>query len=136
VDLFGVDSNLWTAGAAIAQTIIIAAAAAFAYRQVKEVQLTREDQNRPFVIISFDMSQPRLISLVITNIGSTIAHRVRIQTDPSLASSLDKDGMSEPIAKLRPFTDGIPTLARGRRWPCCSNPSRSGSRRSSNMSTW
>lgn len=40
VDLFGMDTNLWTAGAAVAQTIIIAAAAAFAFRQVREVQLT------------------------------------------------------------------------------------------------
>lgn len=111
MDLFGVDSNLWTAGAAVAQTIIIGVAAAFAYRQVREAQLTREDQSRPFVIVSFDMSQPPLISLVITNIGSTIARRVRIQTDPPLASSLDNDGLSQPIAKLRPFSDEIPTLA-------------------------
>jgi hypothetical protein len=47
VDLFGVDTDLWTAGAAVAQTIIVGAAAVFAFRQVREAQLTREDQSRP-----------------------------------------------------------------------------------------
>jgi predicted component of type VI protein secretion system len=61
VDLFGVDTNLWTAGAAAAQTIIVAAAAGVAYRQVQEARLTREDQARPFVIIDFDMSEPPLM---------------------------------------------------------------------------
>lgn len=63
------------------------------------------------MIVSFDMSVPPLISLVITNIGATIARRVRIQTDPHLASSFDKDRQSGPIAKLRPFADEIPSLA-------------------------
>ena len=111
VDLFGVDTNIWTAVAASVQTFIIGAAAVFAYRQVREVRLTREDQTRPFVILDFDMSRPPLIHLAIKNIGKTMARRVRIQTDPPLASTFDKDGQSQPIAKLRVFTDEIPTMA-------------------------
>jgi hypothetical protein len=114
VDLFGVDTDLWTAGAAVAQTIIVGAAAVFAFRQVREAQLTREDQSRPFVILDFDLSRPPFIHLVIKNIGATMARRVRIQTDPPLASSFDKNGQSEPIAKLRLFSDQIPTMAPGR----------------------
>jgi hypothetical protein len=111
VDLFGVDTNLWVAGAAVAQTIIVGAAAGFAFRQVREAQLSREDQNRPFVIVDFDLSRPPFIHLFIKNIGKTMARRVRIQTDPPLASTFDKEGPREPVAKLRLFTEEIPTMA-------------------------
>jgi hypothetical protein len=111
VDLFGVDTNLWVAGAAAAQTIIVGAAAGFAYRQVREAKLTREDQSRPFVILEFDLSRPLFIHLVIKNIGRTMARRVRIQTDPPLASTFDTKGQREPVAKLRVFAEEIPTMA-------------------------
>jgi hypothetical protein len=114
VELLGVDTSLWTAGAAVAQTIIVAAAAGVAYRQVQVARLTREDQARPFVIVDFDMSEPPLIYLVIANIGKTMARRVRIHTDPLLASSLDRDDELGYIAKLPLFTEEIPTLAPGR----------------------
>ncbi len=105
------DTNIWTTDALSIQTFVFGAAAVFAYRQVSEVRLTREDQTRPFVILDFDMSRPPLIHLVMKNIGKTMARRVRIQTDPPLASTFDKDRQSEPIAKLRVFTDEIPTMA-------------------------
>lgn len=111
IDLFGVDTNLWTAGAAAAQTVIVAAAAGFAFRQVREARLSREDQARPFVIVDFDLSVPPFIHLVVKNIGKTMAHRVRIQTDPPLASTFDKDGQRDPVGRLRLFTEEIPTLA-------------------------
>jgi hypothetical protein len=111
IDLFGVDTNIWTAGAAAAQTVIVAAAAGFAFRQVREARLTREDQARPFVIVDFDLSRPPFIHLVVKNIGKTMARRVRIQTDPPLSSTFDKDGNFEPAAKLRVFTEEIPTMA-------------------------
>jgi hypothetical protein len=110
-DLFGVGADLWLAGAAIAQTFIFAAAALFGYRQAREIQLTRQDQTRPFVVVDFDLSRPPFIHLVIKNIGKTMARRVRIQTDPPLASTFDKDGQGEPVAKLRVFTEEIPTMA-------------------------
>jgi hypothetical protein len=114
MDLFGVDANLWIAGAAVAEASVVALAAAFAYRQVREARLTREDQSRPFVIVDFDLSQPPFIHLVVKNIGATMARRVRIQTDPLLASTFDKHEPREPVAKLRLFTEEIPTLAPGR----------------------
>jgi hypothetical protein len=70
VDLFGVDTDLWTAGAAVAQTIIVGTAAVFAFRQVREAQLTREDQSRPFVILDFDLSRPPFIQPVIRTSAS------------------------------------------------------------------
>jgi hypothetical protein len=91
-DLFGVDAGLWLAGAGITQTFIFAAAALFGYRQAREIQLTRQDQTRSFVILDFDLSRPPFIHLVIKNIGKTMARRVRIQTGPPLASTFDKDG--------------------------------------------
>jgi hypothetical protein len=66
MDLFGVDANLWIAGAAVAEASVVALAAAFAYRQVREARLTREDQSRPFVIVDFDLSQPPFIHLAST----------------------------------------------------------------------
>jgi hypothetical protein len=111
MDLFGVDAALWVATAATTQTFIFGAAAIFAYRQAREIQLTRQDQIRPFVIVDFDLSRPPFIHLVIKNIGKTMARRVRIQTDPPLASTFDKDGRREPVANLRVFTEAIPTMA-------------------------
>ncbi len=114
VELFGVDTDIWTAVAASAQTLLIGAAAVVAYRQVREARRTREDQTRPFVIMDFDMTEPPLIYLVISNIGKTVARRVRIQTDLPLASSLDRDDELGPIAKLRVFTEEISSLVPGR----------------------
>jgi hypothetical protein len=111
VDLFGMDVNLWAAGAALVEAIIVAAAAAFAFGQVREARLTREDQSRPFVILDFEISRPPFIHLVVKNIGKSIARRVRIQTDPPLASSLDGKPQWEPIAKLRLFSEEIPSIA-------------------------
>jgi len=108
-----VDTNIWTTAALSIQTFVFGAAAVFAYRQVREALLTRENQTRPFVILDFDLSHPPFIHLVITNIGKTMARRVRIQTDPPLANTLDDDKAGH-IAKLRVFTDEIPTLAPAR----------------------
>jgi hypothetical protein len=111
VDLFGADANLWMAGAAVAEAIIVGAAAAFAFGQVREARLTREDQSRPFVIVDFDLSRPPFIHLMIKNIGKSMARKVRIQTDPPLASTFDKERQADPISKLGPFTEEIPTMA-------------------------
>ena len=124
LDLFGVDTNIWIASAAAVQTIIVGAAAVFAYRQVREVQRTREEQSRPFVVVDLDISDPPLVFLSVSNLGRTIARRVRIQFEPSLANSFDnrpltedqkKAGVSLPLlVPFEVFTEEIPSMAPGK----------------------
>jgi hypothetical protein len=124
IDLFGVDTNLWVAGAAIAQTIILAAAAIFAFGQVREAQRTREEQSRPFVVVDLDISDPPLVFLTVSNLGRTIARRVRIKFEPPLASSFDNRALTEeqqkagvslpPLVPFEVFTEEIPSMAPGK----------------------
>ena len=124
VDLFGVDTNIWVAAAAIAQTIIVAAAAIFAYGQVREAQRTREEQSRPFVVVDFDISDLPMVFLTISNLGRTIARRVRIEFNPPLARSLDNRAPTEqekeaggplpPLVPFEVFTEEIPSIAPGK----------------------
>jgi hypothetical protein len=114
VELVGVSTDVWTAVANATEAAIVGVAAIFAYVQVREARTLREDQARPFVVLDFDMSEPPIIYLTIANIGNTMARRVKITTDPLLSSSLDQSGGAEPIAKLRVFTEEIPSLAPGK----------------------
>jgi hypothetical protein len=124
VELFGIDSEIWMASAAATQTIIVAVAAGFAYRQVREAQRTREEQSRPFVVVDLDISDPPMVFLTVSNLGRTIARRVRIEFNPPLARSLDNRAPTKeekeagrPLPSLVPFevfTEEIPSIAPGK----------------------
>jgi len=49
---------------------------------------------------------------VVANFGKTMARNVRIKVEPPLKSSVDT---AVPVAKLKMFTEGIPSLAPGKR---------------------
>lgn len=54
------------------------------------------------------------MNLVVANLGTTMARDVRIEVDPPFASTLDPSA-SVPVARLKLFTQGIPSLAPGKR---------------------
>jgi hypothetical protein len=94
--------------------LVLAAAAAFAWFQVREARRLRKEQTRPFVLIDLD-AWGTIVELRITNIGKTIARHIRFKFDPSLTSTHDAVGDARgPVAELSLFKDGIPSLAPGK----------------------
>jgi hypothetical protein len=109
----------WTAERVVAlatagQLLVLVAAALYARAQVKEARELRQEQARPFVVVDFEPEQSPFMELVVANLGKTMARNVRIKVEPPLKSSLDTAG-PVPVAKLKMFTEGIPSLAPGKR---------------------
>jgi hypothetical protein len=107
----------WTAERVVAlatagQLLVLILAAFYAGAQVREARKLRQEQARPFVVVDFEPEQSPFVELVVANLGKTMARNVRIKVEPPLESSLDT---VVPIAKLKMFTEGIPSLAPGKR---------------------
>lgn len=102
-----------TALASILTVIIALAAAVFAWRQVREARRLREAQAQPFVIADIQPGRvwANYLTLVIENIGTTLARDVRVAFDPPLSTTLE--GSDLPGGKL--LKDGIAALPPGRR---------------------
>jgi hypothetical protein len=98
-------TDVVSAIAVIAQLVVLVAAAAFAWRQVREAKQLREAQTRPFVVIDFEVEN-FLAFLTVTNIGTTLARDVRFEIDPPLQTKIEN-----PLAEMKMLRDGIPTLA-------------------------
>ncbi len=114
VELFCVSTDLWTAVANAAEAAIVGAAAIVAYFQVREGTHVARGPGPAVHGPRLRHERAPIIYLTIANIGNTMARRVKITTDPLLSSSLDQSGGAEPIAKLRVFTEEIPSLAPGK----------------------
>src|SRR5206468_1381830 len=56
-----------------------------------------------------------VIELVITNLGSTLARDVRFEFTPPIASTHDGEAARGPVADLRIFRNGIPSLPPGKK---------------------
>lgn len=98
-------------GLVAAQLIVLIAAAIFAWRQVNEARELREEQNRPFVVVDFDVEGGYLTFLEVSNMGTSLARDVRIEIDPPLASASDVD-----MSNLKMLNEGIATLAPGKKY--------------------
>jgi hypothetical protein len=103
------------AAAAVGQLAVLVIAARYARSQVDEARELRKEQARPFVVVDFEPEQSPFVNLVVANLGKTMARNVRLEIDPPLASTLDSVA-PVPLAKLKLFTEGIPSLAPGKRW--------------------
>jgi hypothetical protein len=105
----------WTDIAQVAlvggQLLVLIAAAIFAWRQVKEARELREEQNRPFVVVDFDVEDGYMVYLEVVNMGTSLARDVRIEIDPPLESAIDIE-----IGKLKMLNEGIATLAPGKKY--------------------
>ena len=109
---------LWTDEAQVwlvaGQLLILVVAAVFAFWQVKEARRLREEQTRPFVVVDFEPIEIHgFFDLVVKNTGPTMARDVTIDFDPPIRSATEHD---TPIAELKVFKDGIPTLAPGKEY--------------------
>jgi hypothetical protein len=100
--------------AAVGQLLVLVAAALYARAQVREARTLREEQARPFVVVDFEMGNPPIMYLVVANLGRTMARNVRFEIDPPFESGVDASSRVS-LAKLKLFTEGIPSLAPGKR---------------------
>jgi hypothetical protein len=90
-----------------------AAAARPAFRAVREARQLREDQARPFVVITLEpcAASRHFLDIVVRNLGKTVARDVRFTFDKPLQSTVDKAGY--PIANVKFLRDGITVFAPG-----------------------
>jgi hypothetical protein len=94
-----------------AQLLVLVAAAIFAWRQVREARVLREEQNRPFVVVDIEVESGYMMYLEIVNMGTSLARDVRIEIDPPLESAIDIQ-----VNKLKMLNEGIATLAPGKKY--------------------
>jgi hypothetical protein len=94
----------------VSQLLILIGAARVAWSQAREARRLREQQNRPFVVIDFDIERGVETFLEISNLGTSLARDVKFEIDPPLASSVDV-----PVEKFKMLNEGIATLAPGKR---------------------
>lgn len=104
---------LWTDVAQVivlvAQLVVLTVAAIVAWHQVREARRLREAQTRPFVVMDFEVEN-FLAFLSVANIGTTLARDVRFEIDPPLQTVIEN-----PLAEMKMFREGIPTLPPGKR---------------------
>lgn len=93
-----------------AQLVVLLLAAGVAAWQVWEARKLRLQQNRPFVVIDFEVEAGYLIYLEITNLGTSLARDVRIKIDPPLKTTTEIK-----FGDMKMLNEGIPTLAPGKK---------------------
>jgi hypothetical protein len=100
--------------AAVVEALAVVGALLFAWRQLSVLAATRRDQSRAYVVAFFDFEPDRdFPKLVVQNLGTTAAYKIRLQADPPLRSSLD-EGPGTAIGEVGILKQGIATLAPGR----------------------
>lgn len=95
------------------QFVVLVIAALVAWRQVREARRQREEQARPFVVMTLEI-RSTVGEFRIENVGRTIARDVRFAFDPPIESSWDGDAGHVPFAKTNLLQHGIPTLPPGK----------------------
>jgi len=90
---------------------IILAAALVARSQLREAQVLRENQTRPFVVIEFHPEASSVINLRISNLGSTMGRDVRFAITPPLLTSHEAQWH---VIDMQIFQSGIRSIAPGR----------------------
>ncbi len=103
-------------GAAV-QGMAVIGALVYASRQLAEVQEARDQRDRPFVLVDFNVSVlEKFIHLDVVNLGSTLATDISFDFEPPLVSAQGKLGKVEsrytPGAML---SKGIRSLVPGAR---------------------
>jgi hypothetical protein len=106
-------TDLLTAIGADITALVAVVAVVPAFRAVKESRQLREDQARPFVVVTREPSSTsrHFFYLVVRNHGKTIARNVRFIFDKPLRSTIDSAGY--PIEDVKFLSDGIVTFAPG-----------------------
>lgn len=113
-------ASVVAAVAAVGTLVIAWFAARYAKRQVEgardqldEARTLRKEQAQPYVVASMDNStaSPRIIDLVIKNLGATAAHDVTLISDPPMK----RTGASD-YDDVWPAGTRIPILVPGQEW--------------------
>lgn len=113
---WGLDATAWAALAALGTfglVLVASITAVAAFHQVRESRRIREEQTRPYVVVSVEPSPAsrQLLDVVIRNVGSTPAIGTRIEIEPPLKRADEDDQF--PLAKARVFTEPIALIAPG-----------------------
>lgn len=114
VHVWDSETSAYVAALAQVGTFVIAlVAAVFAWRQVREARKTREAQSQPFVVVDVVPGKlwPNRLTLVVENIGSTLARDVKLTFNPPLSSSFDDNALAKSVL----IREGISVLPPGRR---------------------
>lgn len=101
----------WQAIGAMGTLAVAAAAAIFAWFQIRELRRTREEQARPYVAVYWQ-TDGRALFFVVKNFGSTTAREVRLSLDKPIKRSFKVSGEHET---LRIF-DILPVMVPGQEW--------------------
>jgi hypothetical protein len=109
----GAIADWLTATGTDATAIVAIGAAVVAYWAVRESRQLREDQARPFVVVTLEPAgaSRHFLDLVVRNHGRTVAHDVQFSFDRPLCST--NDSLGYPLANVKFLRDGIATLAPG-----------------------
>lgn len=83
--------------------------------EARRARQLQEEQAQPYVVVDFEMQANILIALVVRNTGLTAAYNVKLEFDPELASTFDKD-RDPPLRETMFIKKGIPTMPPGRVW--------------------
>lgn len=103
--MFAIEAATIAAWGSMGTVVVTVLLAFYAARQVREARRLREEQTRPFVVVTIEPDW--LASLLVKNVGTTVATEVRIAFDPPFQSHF-KD---EPLPIFR--DDGIPSMPPG-----------------------
>lgn len=94
------ESEHWIALGAIAAAVQAAAvllALWYAAGQLREARRLRERQERPFVVIDFDVQTlPKAVLIEIVNLGSVLAREVTFTFDPPLQAAVESTPGYDP----------------------------------------
>lgn len=108
------ETSIFVAAVAEAVTAVIAVAAAiFAWLQVREARRSREAQTQPFVVVDIEPGRVWMnwLTLVIENVGPTLAKEVKVTFDPPLTTTVKDNLLPDSTLLL----EGIAALPPGRR---------------------
>jgi len=99
--------------AQVATAVVAVAAVIFAWRQVTEARRTREAQAQPFVVVDIEPGRAWMnwLTLVVENVGKTLAKDVRITFDPPLTTTVKDNDLTKSVL----LREGIAVLPPGRR---------------------
>lgn len=75
------------------------------YNSVKEMKKSREEENRPYIIVYFESKSNGPVNLIVKNIGKTLAKDTRIQIVPDLEYP-----DSYPLSKSNLLNKPIPDI--------------------------
>jgi len=115
-NFWGLDGTGWAALTALGTfglVLVASTAALAAFSQVSESRRIRQEQTRPYVVVSVEpsLASRQLLDVVIRNVGTTPAIGTRIKIEPPLRRAREDDQF--PIAAARVFTKPIALIAPG-----------------------